>query len=323
MAIEFVCPNCAGTLQVGDDAAGRVIRCGGCLTMLRVPGAEAPPPGGSAPSSPASPFDETPPPRRVQPTAAPADEPLPDERRRRRRDREDDYEDYDRPRRPRGEPPPAPGRGVFIWLVAVGALFFLGLLGCCGGLFLALPKEEWHTHESKAGGFKVDLPAKLQPNIEEAAGIKLDKGSHAEGAVYLRRAEHFMVIYRDIPSTKQRAAVGKTDEAELDEAVEKLLNATEVKGRPREEPITVNGFPGRELTYQGKGGANYTARVVVADTRRYIVLAGGPQPHDSPNVRKFIKSFTITEPKLVDEAKKREKEAADAKKDKNDRPDGP
>ena len=37
MAIEFVCPTCTGTLQVADEAAGRVIRCGGCQTMLRVP----------------------------------------------------------------------------------------------------------------------------------------------------------------------------------------------------------------------------------------------------------------------------------------------
>ena len=38
MAIEFVCPTCNGTLRVGDETAGRVVRCGACRTMLRVPG---------------------------------------------------------------------------------------------------------------------------------------------------------------------------------------------------------------------------------------------------------------------------------------------
>ena len=37
MAIEFACPSCGGTLRVEDDAVGQVVRCGGCMTMLRVP----------------------------------------------------------------------------------------------------------------------------------------------------------------------------------------------------------------------------------------------------------------------------------------------
>jgi predicted Zn finger-like uncharacterized protein len=37
MAIEFTCPACGATLRVGDEAAGRVVRCGGCMSMLRVP----------------------------------------------------------------------------------------------------------------------------------------------------------------------------------------------------------------------------------------------------------------------------------------------
>ncbi|QJW95661.1 hypothetical protein [Frigoriglobus tundricola] len=53
MAIEFVCPACGGTLRVGDETAGRVIRCGGCMTALRVPAADA----DTGPAVPPNPYD--------------------------------------------------------------------------------------------------------------------------------------------------------------------------------------------------------------------------------------------------------------------------
>jgi hypothetical protein len=319
MAIEFVCPTCNGTLQVGDDAAGRVIRCGGCQSMLRVPVPDA---GSAAPAPPASPFEaEPPPPRRPRADRAePPPEPEPDRPRRRRRERDDDDEDRPRRRRDPSDEPPPPGRGAFFWLVVLGGVLFVGLLGCCGGLWLLLPKENWHTHESKDGGFKVDLPAEPRPNVADAAGVRLGPGARAEGAVYYRRLEHFLVVYRDIQGTKERADNGgHTDEQELDERVKRLLGATGFDPQTvRERATTVGGFPARELEYEGRGG-KYTARVVVADTRVYMVLAGGTQPHDHPDVRKFLDSFRITDPKLRDEGQRREK-AAGPPKEKDDRP---
>ena len=44
MAIEFTCPACGATLRVADEATGRVVRCGGCMSMLRVPEVPPPPP---------------------------------------------------------------------------------------------------------------------------------------------------------------------------------------------------------------------------------------------------------------------------------------
>ena len=37
MAIEFQCPNCAATVRVGEQAAGRKGRCPGCRALLRIP----------------------------------------------------------------------------------------------------------------------------------------------------------------------------------------------------------------------------------------------------------------------------------------------
>ena len=69
MAIEFGCPSCGGTLRVEDDAVGQVVRCGGCMTMLRVPDSASPPP--SFPGSPSSRFpDEIQPIVRVLPLTA-------------------------------------------------------------------------------------------------------------------------------------------------------------------------------------------------------------------------------------------------------------
>jgi hypothetical protein len=78
----------------------------------------------------------------------------------------------------------------------------------------------------------------------------------------------------------------------------------------RNEPITVNGFSGREIEFQAKETGWHTARVIVADTRVYLVIGGGgmAQPNDS-DVRRFLNSFEITEPELVKEGKRREEQA--------------
>lgn len=42
MAIQFNCPYCTATIQVGDDAAGKLGRCPKCETRLRVPAPRSP-----------------------------------------------------------------------------------------------------------------------------------------------------------------------------------------------------------------------------------------------------------------------------------------
>src|SRR5579871_4168738 len=119
MAIEFACPNCGGTLQVGDENAGRVIRCGGCMTALRVPIPDTSP--RPAPSAPASPFetDAAPPPPRRRSRSEESDP-----------QREDNLPtahrvDSPRPRRRRraepAPPPPSSGR-ILIWFLVIGGM---------------------------------------------------------------------------------------------------------------------------------------------------------------------------------------------------------
>ena len=86
------------------------------------------------------------------------------------------------------------------------------------------------------------------------------------------------------------------------------MAATLATQPPQEVKITVGGFLARELEYQGNLGF-YTARIVVADTRLYIVLAAGTEGFGNPDVRRFIESFTITAQALVAEGKKREEKA--------------
>src|SRR5262245_7959082 len=104
MAIEFVCPACQGTLRVGDDAAGRIVRCGSCMTTLRVP-AEAP-----------TVSDNQPPRSAAEPVTPPSGP----------------SESRPRPvRRRRRTPPPQGGRNILVWLLVVfGLIAFLILLVC-------------------------------------------------------------------------------------------------------------------------------------------------------------------------------------------------
>jgi hypothetical protein len=298
MAIEFVCPACGGALQVGDEFADRVIRCGGCMTALRVP---TPDPG--PPPAPASPFDSEPPaPRRAarSPTTA---EPLPEE------ELPTAHRVDARPRRSGRRPAPPPARGnVLILLFVLGGFGLFGLLTCCGGVFFLAPSPKWHTHRSERGGFKVDLPAKVRARVEEPAGLRLEDGEKSEGAV-LSLTEQYMVIYKDGPGTRDRIAKKETDAKEIDLAIDKLLKSS-AAGKPRrDETMRVGGFPAREVEFHCDNGW-YTVRMIVADTRVYSLIVHGVTRPADDNVRKFMDSFEITDEKLVKTGREREAEAA-------------
>ena len=318
MAIEFACPACGGTLRVGDDTAGQVVRCGGCMTMLRVPDAAAE----SAPSARESPYEVVPPPGApIDVTPLPDDEPPPAvarpvarPRRDRDRDRDRDYSDerprHDRPAR-RRPPPPPKGRGVFFWLVLVGGILLLGTVGCCGGIFLILPGENWQKHESAKGGFAVDLPAKPRPDMDKISGVPAEPGMHTEGTILLRRGEAYAIVYRDLPPANTREV---SDEKLIDEAVKAMRTDKEVRTVLRDEPITVSGFPGREIEFRGTDGGWYAARVIVADTRIYVLVGGGKfVKAGNANIHRFLGSFEITDPQLKNVAQQRADAAKQAK----------
>jgi predicted Zn finger-like uncharacterized protein len=261
MAIEFSCPACGNTLRVEDEAAGRVVRCGGCLTTLRVPGAAA-----------------------AAPPPAPEPEPGPP--------RPDD--DRPRPPRRRRRPPPPAGRGPLFWVALTVGVIGLGTCACCCGVALLLPGAEWRTHQSREGGYKVDLPAAPRDNLP-VAGVKLDKDVKAEGAVLWSRGEVFVVVRRDLPPRNRRQ---QTDDQLLDEGAKGIEGDPECRRVVRTERLKVSGFTAREVEFLGRDGGTYVVRLVAAGDRLYLLAGGGRFVRPgNPNVRRFLDSFEVTDPK--------------------------
>ena len=277
MAIEFVCPVCQGTLRVSADTAGRVVRCGSCMTVLRVPTSAPAPP---EPPQPAEPPDDAPRRRAAEPVMPPRPA-------------------SPRPRRRRG-PPPKSGKRVLFWVVAIVlVLGFLTVAACGGLLFLLQP--QWQTHESPAGGFKVDLPAAPR-DMSDRAGGKNQPGAQVEGTVLVSKVESYLVSYEDLGP---RAGWAATDEEILKEAVNELVQESPGSRVLSNIPVPVSGLPGREVVLAHPDDGIQFCRIVLADTRLYVIVVGGPQITRDGNerVRRFLDSFAITDPKILARAK--------------------
>ncbi|HEY1192483.1 MAG TPA: hypothetical protein VGE74_32970, partial [Gemmata sp.] len=313
MSIEFVCPSCSGTLRVSDDSAGQVIRCGACMTVLRVPGtgaepappvASVDPPGGlGAPPSLFEPDPGAGAPADAVPVARP-----------RARVRGDDREERDRgekrPRRRRPAPPPPRGRGVLFWLGLVGGLLALITCGCCGGLYLAVPVADWKPHESAKGGFRVDLPAPARKDMDKLAGGAPDPNVTTEGTILFRPLQEYAVVYRELPFGNGGPGGEKPI---IDAAVEGMKTSGEMGTVLSQRDIVVDGFPGRELELSARDGGYYGARIIVAETRLYILIAGGKWvARGEPNVRRFLDSFAVTDPRLKASGERRQAAAKQA-----------
>lgn len=267
MAIEFNCPACGGTLRVENNATGGLIRCGGCMTLLRVPDANT----------------------ASLPTAEPEPQPYPND------SPPIDDSPRPRPRRRRGPPPPPKGRGPVFWILMAFGLIAVGSCACCGGIVLLVPQPNWQTHHSAQGGFKVDLPATPRNN-PRLRGVKPELNMKVVGTRLWSRGEEYSVGYADIPPRNQRA---RKDERLLDESVQEIESSPDCRRVVRNEPLTVSGFPARELEVVGKDGGTYMLRIVVADSRYFIAIGGGRSVHaENANIRRFLNSFQVTDPKL-------------------------
>lgn len=278
MAFEFTCPSCHGMLQVDETAAGGLVRCGGCLTLLRVPGpatsssAAAAPPATELSADPGDPLLE-----RAEALPVPNEKESPHPRRRRR------------------PPPSSPGRGPAFWVVMVFGVLTLGTCSCCGGIYLLMPGASWRTHESARGGFKVDLPAEPKANMP-IPGMKPDPNMKVEGAILWKRGEFYAVMYWDILPARARA---QADRMLLDAAERGIEEEPEVRRIVRKEAISVSGFPGMEIEYLATDGGTYIGRFIVADSRLFALVGGGRFVNPgNANVRRFLNSFAVTDPKL-------------------------
>lgn len=260
--IEFVCPSCQSALRVGADTVGHVVRCGSCLATVRVP--DVPP--------------EPPPPRNPEPSRPPQ-EPV-----------------ENRPVRRRSPPPKKTGRSPLFWILL--GLIVLALIGAatCGGLvFMMQPK--WQTHESPQGGFKVDLPGHPRPDMRDVAKMNNNADFQIEGTILALQGEGYGVMYRDIEPQLRRT---HSDEKLMDEIVKGIQKDDPKIAVIRTTPMIVSGFPAREMVLSHPDEGRSIWRIVVADTRLYLVFAGGPKsnPEHNPRVRRFLDSFEVTDPVL-------------------------
>lgn len=296
MAIEFGCPVCSGTLRVEDDAVGQVVRCGGCLTMLRVPNDAPSPP--SFPGSAASPFPGPPdeplsdaPPRRRSPSekSKSPEEPRPSDDRFREKPRPP------RRRRVRREPPPPTGGSPVFWAMIVVCMVGFGSCIMCCGLIPIMSEAKWQTYNSIQGGFQVDLPSKLRNNMS-IRGLNKTLKFKIEGTHLALQNQDYSILYKDIASAERRR--GNGSEA-IDEAVKEFEAAGFVKhGQAKESEMY--GYPGVELQFRSMQGGSYITRIIVVDTRLYVLLAGGQMGYpEEENIKRFFGSFSVTDEKLI------------------------
>jgi hypothetical protein len=275
MAFKFRCPECGVAMIAAADSAGSETHCPSCLATFVVPEPGNQPPA-REPERRRSSSDEDDPPRE---------------------ERESEYSDdpEPRPRRRRRSPPPR-SSGGYSALTVIGILFgvlFLGSCACCGGGYLMLPGEQWRTHQSPQGGYSVEIPVEPKQNMA-ALGVKPEPGVHVEGGLLWKRGECYVVTYVDRP-----AFSGQSDEELLRDMVREMQRGPEIKRTVREVPITVSGYPGREVEFIGDDGGWYLARLVVTERRAFIVLGGGRfVKADNPNIRRFVESFKVTTPRI-------------------------
>lgn len=264
MAFKFHCPECGGSMTAPESRAGHETECPRCMAVFPIP----------------EPPNEE-------------DEPDPDEPRRPRSGPDDGYDEPERRPRRRRRPPPPVGRGPLFWVAVLLGTGLLGLCTCCGGGYLLIPGEKWQRHESPAGGFSVEAPTPLHKDML-VPGMKPDPNLKVEGGILWKRGEAYFVTYTDLPP---REARGATDEAMLDEAVNDMKADPEISRVVRTDPITVSGAPAREIEYVYGDGGTYVGRVIVADRRLYVLVAGGrfARPANA-NARRFLDSFKLTAP---------------------------
>jgi hypothetical protein len=193
---------------------------------------------------------------------------------------------------------------VLFWVVVGGGLLTLLTVAACAGL-VAVLQPHWQTYESAAGGFKVDLPADPRDDLEDLDQIGNNPNARAEGTVLWVHEEVYLVIYTDVDPRALQA----DDDDNLKEALVGLQRDTPGLKVIRTDPVTVSGWPATEAVLRHPQHGIVFCRIVLADTRVYLVVAGGQKLTVAGNrrVRRFLDSFAVTDPKLQARAAERKK----------------
>ncbi|MFO0825814.1 MAG: hypothetical protein U0792_22290, partial [Gemmataceae bacterium] len=335
MAIDFRCSDCAATVRVPDAMVGRLVQCGHCRTKQTVPSVaeiEAPRPvrrheprdprrGPSAGDellratrAPVEPPTTEP---ATEPTPATAPEPAPvnpfeDLGRPERGPKESHWPESERkaeredsfgeppPKEKRRRPPPidaeeeaSSARFGMILLVLILVGFGLVAGGGFAAWYFLRGKTDWQPYDSPRGGFRVELPTAARGDIGNRIGFPPQGGTSVEGTIH--RGVEFVVFWGDFPGGRAHLTDDSLFTAALQDMRGKFPNA-KVDVKPK---MLVNGFNAQESTFH-LGNETYTMRIIVAETRLFITYAGGRSiSADNENVRRFLDSFEVTEPRLV------------------------
>lgn len=273
MAVTFPCPACRAALKFAVTVPpGKQVRCPQCAAVFPMPaeGVRSGPPPAQPPIA----------------AGAAVVEAMP------RRVREDeDFNDLPRQRvrrrRKKG------GSGLLVGLlVGAGVLVLVGIVGVVGTFVWLRALPDWREFTSAEGQFSVALPGTPVDKPRKAATAVGQVDYHSYELELPRQGMSFAIAYFDFP-------VPVVSQQQLNLAFEsrrkQVLEAASGKVA-REETITLNGHPGRdiEFTIPDKPGRGYV-RMLFVKPRMYLLLLDGPRVGvDSPEAKRFFESFRVT-----------------------------
>jgi hypothetical protein len=146
----------------------------------------------------------------------------------------------------------------------------------------------WREFGIPAGRFQVLMPGAPKTTRQT---IRTDIGNVAATRYTVTDASNvtYDVLLNDYPPSGIAKA---TPQKLLEGARDGLMYQTQ--GRMMsDKPVTLDGFPGRDLEIMGANGSHYRARLVWVDSRLYQVMAVTPGP-PLPASNIFFDSFRIT-----------------------------
>jgi hypothetical protein len=169
------------------------------------------------------------------------------------------------------------------WIAVVGALL-------CASAVAGAEELPWKAFESKEGRFVVEFPGVPRQRNNARPTAKFGTLEQHMFLLEVPNTGVFTVSYMDYP----RGAMDryKPDQL-LDDARDTALKIS--KGKlVSETKVTMGGFPGRAIVFEGANNLVFSAHYYVAKERVYSALAYVPKATaDSPSVKRFLDSFKL------------------------------
>lgn len=151
--------------------------------------------------------------------------------------------------------------------------------------------QDWQEYRRDDFGFRIEMPGK--PTIET------EESSEADMPVKSTSAELDVddVLYSVVHDQYGKGALASRPiDPWLDESRDLIQKILGVKVT-REERLTMNGFPAREIVFE-TDGFHAVIRIVVLGDRTVKVGAIGHEPlKGKPAVERFLRSFTLLQSK--------------------------